>query len=245
MSKWFFCTTNPSELRVMAAALSGAAADSSAFETFCNRYFGPVYGVIRLRHSPERAQELTQKFFFKHFVEKNVAAGFEPERGRFRNWLWRQIQWFVRTEHAQLVHDSMLHKPYDVEEAEQCHQKLVQRGAGEQSQFEWQYAAALARDAVRTLQARWQQKFDKRGKQIDAEVVVAWLVDRDYEAIARILEVPSVVARKTVQRINEDLWKALATRVRETVSTADDFAAEFEHVCSVLGIAPPKRLLAR
>jgi len=243
-SKGVFCSTNRSELRLMAGATTGAAADAVVFESFCTRYFGAVYGVIRLRNAPESSLELTQQFFLKQFVEKNVVAKFDPERGSFRNWLWRKIQWFLRDEHDRRVNHPALSAPYDVEEAEHCHQRWAQRDADEHTHYERQYAAALARDALRAVHLRWQEKLNKRGTQVDAHVVVSWLVDRDYLAIARSLGVSPTVARKTVQRLNEDLWKELATRVRETVSSVEDFAAEFAHVCSAIGIAPPARLLA-
>src|SRR5215472_17201851 len=83
---------------LMAADLSAVDA-RVALTRLCQIYWYPLYCCVR-RHgySPEDAQDLTQAFFAK-LLSKNQIALADPERGRFRTFLLRSLENFLRTQH--------------------------------------------------------------------------------------------------------------------------------------------------
>ena len=65
----------------------------------CQTYWYPLYVCVRRHgHSPEDAEDLTQAFFTK-LLEKNQIALADPGRGRFRTFLLRSLENFIRTQH--------------------------------------------------------------------------------------------------------------------------------------------------
>ena len=81
---------------VLEAGLGGAA----ALEKLCSHYWYPVYAWIRSRgHGPEEAQDLTQDFF-SSLLRRDSLAGLSEEKGRFRTFLIRSIQYFLADYHA-------------------------------------------------------------------------------------------------------------------------------------------------
>jgi RNA polymerase sigma-70 factor (ECF subfamily) len=81
-----FATTRWS---VVAAAGRGTdeRARRSALGALCEAYWFPVYAFARRKgHRPEDARDLVQGFFTR-LLEKDVLAGADAERGRFRSFL--------------------------------------------------------------------------------------------------------------------------------------------------------------
>src|SRR6185436_5031876 len=70
-----------------------------ALEELCRTYWYPLYAFVRRKGSThEQAQDLTQAFFAK-LLEKNQLSLADPERGRFRTFLLRSFENFLRSEH--------------------------------------------------------------------------------------------------------------------------------------------------
>ena len=75
----------------------GAAA---ALENLCRQYWYPVYAWIRsLGHGPEEAQDFTQEFFAS-LLRRESLAGLSQEKGRFRTFLIRSIQYCLADQHS-------------------------------------------------------------------------------------------------------------------------------------------------
>lgn len=73
---------------------------ADALEKLCRTYWYPVYAWIRSRgHGPEEAQDLTQDFF-PSLLRRDSLARVDREKGRFRTFLIRSIQYFLADHHA-------------------------------------------------------------------------------------------------------------------------------------------------
>lgn len=80
---------------VLRAGQTGAQEADAALERLCRTYWYPVYAWIRSRgHGPEGAQDLTQDFFAS-LLRRDSLAGVSQEKGRFRTFLIRSIQYFL------------------------------------------------------------------------------------------------------------------------------------------------------
>lgn len=79
----------------------GQGTDSAAaLEKLCRAYWYPVYAWIRGRgHRAVQAQDLTQDFF-ACLLRRDSLASVDREKGRFRTFLIRSIQYFLADHHA-------------------------------------------------------------------------------------------------------------------------------------------------
>src|SRR5262245_39836785 len=85
--------------QVLLAGEGESAAAQQALAQLCQTYWYPLYCCVRRHgHPPEVAQDLTQAFFAKLLEKKQIALA-DPERGRFRTFLLRSLENFLRTEH--------------------------------------------------------------------------------------------------------------------------------------------------
>ena len=71
-------------------------AKARAMDALLRAYHRPVYMHLRLRHREpeERARDLVQEFFTRALASDSF-AGFDPERGRFRNYLKTLVDRFA------------------------------------------------------------------------------------------------------------------------------------------------------
>src|SRR4051812_41655421 len=75
---------------VLAAGGRGEEA-RAALEMLCQMYWEPTHTFIRRRApNPDAALDLTQQFFADVLGRRDIAR-LCPEKGRFRNWLYRAI----------------------------------------------------------------------------------------------------------------------------------------------------------
>lgn len=84
---------------VLQAGNPEAPGAAAALEKLCRIYWYPVYAWIRSRgHGPEEAKDLTQEFL-AGLLRKDSLSQVEREKGRFRTWLIRCIQYFLTDQH--------------------------------------------------------------------------------------------------------------------------------------------------
>jgi RNA polymerase sigma-70 factor (ECF subfamily) len=107
---------------VLAACEDATPEGQKALERLCRTYWYPLYSYVRRRgHSPEDAQDLTQKFFQK-FLEKKSVRFFNREEGKFRTFLLTSLNHFLAHEweraHAAKRGGGHVHLPWDQSSAE-------------------------------------------------------------------------------------------------------------------------------
>jgi RNA polymerase sigma factor (sigma-70 family) len=86
---------------VLKAGQTGAPGAAAALEKLCGAYWYPVYAWIRARgHGAEEARDLTQEFFAS-LLHRDSLATVSREKGRFRTFLIRSIQYFLTDHHRQ------------------------------------------------------------------------------------------------------------------------------------------------
>jgi len=227
-------STHWTELRLAAQASSARLDARAAFETFCRRYWGAVYGVIRARYPEPLARDLTQEFFLTRIIEGDSLPQLRPELGRFRAWLYRTLRHFLIDKWKQRTtrkRDERLQTAFD-----------EQRTAAPElsvDEYERHYAHAIAERAFRALHESWSPRLQRHGANIDQPTLISWLIDRDARVLTGALGISNDNARQTLHRLHVDLWKQLRAVVAETLEDERDLTNELREVCRILHLTPP------
>jgi len=84
---------------VLGAKGAPSAHSRAAVQRLIQLYWGPVYWLIRRgwNRNREDAKDLTQEFF-TGFMERGATQGFDPEKGRFRSFLYAAVKHFLLQE---------------------------------------------------------------------------------------------------------------------------------------------------
>ena len=81
------------------AAGSNDTHDPTARSKFCGRYWYPIYAYIRKSgHGEIEARDLTQDFFFKFIMERDILTTWDPDKGRLRDYLKAVVKNFLLDE---------------------------------------------------------------------------------------------------------------------------------------------------
>jgi RNA polymerase sigma-70 factor (ECF subfamily) len=84
---------------VLAAGRPGTPRAAQALAELCQRYWPAVHAYVRRRIQDEhQAQDLTQSFF-AYLLEKQGLRHADPQRGRFRSFLFAAVGNFLANEH--------------------------------------------------------------------------------------------------------------------------------------------------
>jgi RNA polymerase sigma factor (sigma-70 family) len=80
---------------VMAAKQSGSPEAGAALEKLCAHYWYPLYAYVRRKgHDPDKAQDLTQEFFYR-LIRENYLGAVDRRRGKFRSFLLAAMNHFM------------------------------------------------------------------------------------------------------------------------------------------------------
>jgi RNA polymerase sigma-70 factor (ECF subfamily) len=83
---------------VLAAGKQRTPQSDRALEELCQTYWFPLYGYVRRRgHNKPDAEDLVQAFFAR-LLEKNVLAGLDNDKGKFRAFLLAALKHFLANE---------------------------------------------------------------------------------------------------------------------------------------------------
>jgi RNA polymerase sigma-70 factor (ECF subfamily) len=223
---------------VLAAADLTATDARAALTRLCQTYWYPLYCCVR-RHgySPEDAQDLTQAFFAK-LLSKNQIALADPERGRFRTFLLRSLENFLRTQYrdvttqkrggaAELLSLELqtAEGRYETEPADNLSPSVV---------FERQWAGTV----LETVLTGLRKEFSGSGRLelFNALEPHLWGDDTStpYASIAEALGMTLVAVRVTVHRLRQRFHELLRSEISDTVETPNDVEDELRYLRRVL-----------
>src|SRR5215831_9894608 len=230
---------NTTHWSVVVAAADLTAADARAALTrLCQTYWYPLYCCVR-RHgySPEDAEDLTQGFFAK-LLSKNQIALADPGRGRFRTFLLRSLENFLRTQHR----DATTQKrgggrevlSLEMQEAEGRYSGEPPDNLSPAVFFERQWAGAV----LETVLAALRREFSVTGRLelFDSLEPHLWGDDTatPYATIAESLGMTVVAVRVTLHRLRQRFHELLCAEISNTVETPNDVDDELRHLRRVL-----------
>ncbi|SPE59667.1 RNA polymerase, sigma-24 subunit, ECF subfamily [Verrucomicrobia bacterium] len=219
---------------VLAAGDLDAKDARAALTRLCQTYWYPLYCCVRrYGHSPEDAQDLTQAFFAK-LLSKNQIALAEPERGRFRTFLLRSLENFLRTQHRDATTEKRGggHQvvSLELETAEGRYQAEPADSLSPSVVFERQWVGAVLEEVLTALR----KEFSASGRLelFDALEPHLWgdNTSTPYGSIAEKLEMTVVSVRVTLHRLRQRFHELLRAEISNTLESPDDVEDELRYL---------------
>lgn len=223
---------------VLAAGNLSSPTAEAALTALCQSYWYPLYCCVRRHgHSPEDAQDLTQGFFAK-LLEKNQFTLADPGRGRFRTFLLRSLENYLKTAHR----DRTTQKrgggrevvSWDAEIAEE---RFAGDGVDHRSPadcFEREWAMALLEQVLDRLR----REFLVSGREeLFAALEPHLWGDSTSSPHARIaveLGMTTVAVRVTLHRLRQRFSELVRAGISDTVADAAEVDLELEHLRRIL-----------
>ena len=218
--------------------LRAGDAAGSAPGQLCEQYWYPLYCCVRRHgHSPEDAQDLTQGFFAKLLRNESFADA-DPLKGRFRTWLLRSLEHFLRSEHrnasAQKRGGGQALVAWDAQEAEERYALEPADALSPERLFERQWAQSL----VYAVLDRLRREFSDGGKTelFDELEPHLWADETStpYATIGERMQMTVVALRVTVHRLRRRFHDLLREEIAATVERDEDIDDELTHLQQAL-----------
>ena len=210
----------------------------AALTRLCQTYWYPLYCCVRRHgHSPENAKDLAQGFFSK-LLSRNQIALAAPERGRFRTFLLRSLENFLRSQYR----DETTQKrgggrellSFELQGAEGRYETEPADNLSPSVVFERQWAGAVLEAVLATLRV----EFATTGKLELFNALEPHLWGDDtatpYASIAEALSMTVVAVRVTVHRLRQRFHELLRAEISNTVEIPGDVDDELRHLRRVL-----------
>jgi len=231
-----FATTHWSV--ILAARDTGSPDAQAALARLCQTYWYPVYCCVR-RHgrSPEDAQDLTQAFFAK-LIEKQQISLADRERGRFRTFLLRSLENFLKNEHEKATSQKRGGGKdivsWDVALAEDRYQSEPSTELGPEQLFERKWASTLINETMNHL--RRELSVTGREELFDQLEPHLWGDDTStaYSAIAARLHMTVVAVRVTLHRLRSRYRTLLREEIGQTIADPAELEDEMRRLFQVL-----------
>jgi RNA polymerase sigma factor (sigma-70 family) len=224
---------------VLAVGDTASPQAQASLGVLCQTYWYPLYCCVRRHgHSPEDAQDLTQGFFAK-LLERNQFAQADPERGRFRTFLLRSLENYLRTAHRDRTAlkrgGGREFVSWDAQTAEERYAAEPADQLSPGDLFERQWAGTL----LERVQERLEQEFLTSGRpELFAALEPHLWGDETAAPHARIgaeLGMTSVAVRVTLHRLRQRFAELVRQEIGHTVDDTAEIETELEHLRQALG----------
>ncbi len=219
---------------VLAAGSLVSPNAQSALGELCRTYWYPLYCCVR-RHgrAPADAQDLTQAFFTKLLLKNQIALA-DPERGRFRTFLLRSLENFLRSQHraagAQKRGGGVEWISWDAEVAETRYSSEPSEGLSPAALFERQWAGTT----LETVLAALRLEFAEGGRPELFEALEPHLwgdeTSTPHADIASELGMTVVAVRVTLHRLRRRFQEVFRAHILNTVEDEADIEDEIRHL---------------
>lgn len=206
---------------VLAARDRGEPQAQEALAALCAAYWYPLYAFIRRRgNDPERARDLTQEFFAR-LLEKDVLAGVDRGKGRFRSFLLAACTHFLANERdrrdAQKRGGGRAPVSIDALEAEARYRREPRDELTPERLFERRWALTLLGQVLERLDG----EMARAGKaDLFARLKPALLGERGaapYAEVAAELGTTEGAVKVTVHRLRRRYRAILAEEIARTI----------------------------
>jgi len=216
---------------VVLRAGGGAGGDAdTALENLCRTYWYPVYAWIRSRgHGPEESQDLTQDFFAS-LLRRDSLAGVSQEKGRFRTFLIRSIQYFLADHLAwkNAARRGGGHPLLELDALEPEKRYALEPAAGDapDAAFDRRWTQVLVTRALQRLDE--EQQAAGRGEMMETlrEFIGGAPDAGEYARAAQALGISQNAVAVTVRRLRLRCRELILEGIMETVETREEAEAE-------------------
>lgn len=224
-----------------AVFLAGHGQDSpatNALDKLCGRYWYPLYAYARRSgNDPDQSRDLTQGFFARILGNQFLAKA-DENRGRFRSYLLKSFQLFIREEwdkaRAAKRGGGVEHISLDPAEAETRYSLEPPDEMDAVKIFERRWAVSIIEQTLERLE----DEFKSDGKSDQFAAMQPFLVgDTDEttsQGLAGRLGIEPGAARVALHRFRERYRALFREQVAQTVDNERDLEDELRHIFRTL-----------
>jgi RNA polymerase sigma-70 factor (ECF subfamily) len=222
---------------VLRAGDAAAPARGQALSELCETYWYPLYAYLRRDGCDEdQARDLTQGFFAE-VLEKNVIAAADPERGRFRAFLFTALRNYAhkerRKERAAKRGGTSTILSFDVDQAEARYRLEPVDALTPERIFERRWAMTLVGRALEAVRAESVAK--GKGEQFDRLCpCLTGSLGTTYAELAAELGIREGSVKVAVHRLRQRFRRRLTEAIAHTVSEPGELEQELRHLTEVL-----------
>ena len=223
---------------VLLAGRDQSAQGAEALEKLCRLYWPPLYSFIRRQgHTPEDAQDLTQKFFAA-LLERNDFGSVDPRKGKFRTFLLSALSHFLANERdwARAAKRGGDRQIISLEALESEHRHLAEPAANVSPDklFDLRWATTVLEKALRDLQA----EMTTAGKGGQFERLKLFLTNEpaegDYARVGEALRSTPQAVAVSVHRLRQRYRELVRAEVAQTVANPLEVDEEMRHLYQAL-----------
>lgn len=222
----------------MAAKRAGSPEAGAALEKLCSTYWYPLYAYVRRKgHDPDKAQDLTQEFFYR-LIRENYLGAVDRRRGKFRSFLLAAMNHFMSNqrdyERAAKRGGGQTVFSLDETDAEDRYLREPASTLSPEKIFERNWFLTLFDQALARLRA--EQAAAGRAEVFDhlKQFVVDDAAAGDYNAVAAKVGMTANGVAVTVHRWRERYKKLVQEEVVRTVADPTEIEEELRRFFSVL-----------
>ena len=195
------------------AADPGRPDAGSALEELFSIWRPAVLTFLRSRTCAADADDLTQSFFL-YFIEAGLSARADPERGRFRSFVFSALKrWWIDQRRA----ETALKRGGSGAPAEPLDEQLLESGDQPEAAFDRAWAVCLLRESLRRLE----QEAERNGRRRLFEAAQPYLLEApeagDYSAQASALGISNNAFAVAVGRLRKRLQAIVRNMVADTL----------------------------
>lgn len=224
--------------KVLAARDGTDSEARRALEELCTTYWMPLYAYSRgLGHDPDQAEDLTQGFF-TYLLDKEILRSVDPEKGRFRSFLFASIKHFIAHQHRK---EQTLKRggetttiPIDSHDAERSLAEAPTEHMDPERAFEYHWGLTVLRGALERLRADWQAR--DNGALFEALVphLTGSEPRRPLKELGAALGLSETATRGAMYRLRQGYGRLIRAQIAETVATSDEIDDEVRHLLEVV-----------
>ena len=224
--------------QVLAARDGSDTEAREALETLCQTYWQPLYAYIRHQgHGPEESRDLTQGFFAE-FLEKDLLAEVDPDKGRFRSYLLATLRHFLSherdRERALKRGGGTTTLSLDVEAGEARYSMQPTEAMTPVDVFEHRWAMTVLDRAMDRLGTESKETSNGQQFQILRQYLTSANPQVLYGEAAKDLGMSEGAIRTAVHRLRKRYGQALRAEIAETVANPADTDEEVRHLLATV-----------
>ena len=224
---------------VIAARHTSRAESRQALESLCQTYWHPLYFFVRRKgHDPDEAEDLIQGFFLK-ILDKKILWAVHRERGKFRTFLLKALEWYLANEYrkarAEKRGGGQVPLSLDFESAEDRYRLEIADNDTPDTLFARHWAQIVLDQAL----TRVRLVYESRGNQKLFERLSSVLLgDSDAAPLREIgqdLGMTEGAVKGAAHRLRKCYADCLRQEIAETVAKPEQIEEEIQMLFSSLG----------
>jgi RNA polymerase sigma factor (sigma-70 family) len=206
---------------------------AEAMSQLCRSYWYPLYAYVRRSgRRREEAEDLTQEFFARYLLEKDILASAAREKGKLRTFLLTVMKRFLikdwQRAHAEKRGGGREHVPINFDEGEDRYGHEPADNTTPDELYEKQWATTLLGRVMDSLRL----EYASRGAEdrFDALKDALWwnANESSYSKLGETLELSENAVKQAVSRLRKQYRKQLKEEIRSTLDTEDEEAVDTE-----------------